>query len=215
LRWSDAVLRSLLNTGVALLRWSSLLLSGLLLNLGRSFRLVTNGGSVSDGMRAAAVTSQSQKKFALLQSLQIISIVVFTSFNALWVSTLTAVLISTNLVNSSDGTSVLTRAVIKTDVVFTTVFGVSVTGESSWVGVGISRWALESSLGLGDFAFRYLISPHAHTSLTVVGKARSTGVLVRVSVPTAPEDVAKLLIGEDTIQSWAVGAADWGLQFRP
>lgn len=53
---------------------------------------------------------------------------------------------------------------------------------------------------LGD-----LVSPHAHTGFPVVGKSGAALVAGGFTVPAVPEDVAFTCVGEDTVQTLAVG----------
>jgi len=102
------------------------------LDLPTEHRLV--GDSV--GGAAAIVSGQSQQQLALLQVLELFSVVVFASFNSLWIGTLSREFVSSDPENGSDWASVFTWAVVQANVVFSTVFRVSVTGESSWIWVG-------------------------------------------------------------------------------
>lgn len=62
------------------------------------------------------------------------------------------------------------------------------------------------NLALGD-----LVGPHADPGLSVVGETGRALVSTSLSVPTVPEGVALHLIREDSVESWAVGCADWRL----
>ena len=66
--------------------------------------------------------------------------------------------------------------------------------------------ALTFVLALGD-----LVGPHANSRLTVVRQTGRALVAGRLAVPTVPEGVALLLVGEDSVQPRAVGSADSGL----
>lgn len=62
-----------------------------------------------------------------------------------------------------------------------------------------------------ELALRNLVSPHADTRVSVVGKSRGTLVATRLSIPTIPERVALDFIGEDSVKPGTVGGADGGL----
>jgi len=159
------------------------------------------------------VSVKSQEELALLDVLQLISVVVLTSVNTLWVFALTAELVRADLVNGSNGTSVLTWVSIQTDKVLSAVFWVSVTGEGAWVGVILLVGAHESSVVFINFAVWNLISPHTNTSFSIISQSRSTSVLGSFSIPTTPESITPGLIREDTIKTGAVRSRLWRLQF--
>lgn len=64
------------------------------------------------------------------------------------------------------------------------------------------------------FAGSDLIGPGADTGVAVVSQARCALVAGSLTVPAAPENVAFALIGEDTVQTGAVGSADGSLCFN-
>ena len=151
LNWSDTVTRlgtDWLNTSSTLLGWSGLLLWSSWLVHDWARRLLSQSGLIGDCVwgTAGISTGQSQKKLTLLQALEVISIIVLTTLNTLWVLALSTVFISSDLEDGTDWATVLTWAVIQADVVFTAVFWVSMTGEGTWVWIVAWWWALESSL---------------------------------------------------------------------
>lgn len=141
LNWSHTVPgRELLNTVVVDLGWGRL-----------HFRLWGLWDLLAEvwlvgSLVVVVVSVESQEELALLDVLQLISVVVLTSVNTLWVFALTAELVRADLVDGSDGTSVLTWVSIQTDKVLSAVFWVSVTGEGAWVGVILLVGAHESSV---------------------------------------------------------------------
>lgn len=60
-----------------------------------------------------------------------------------------------------------------------------------------------------------MISPHADSGFTVVSESGTALVPGGLSVPAIPENVAFLLVGEDTVESRAMGRADSWLELRP
>lgn len=65
------------------------------------------------------------------------------------------------------------------------------------------------------FALGHLVGPHADPSFAVVGQPGAALVPGRLAVPAVPEDVAFLLVGEDPVESRAMGRADRLLELRP
>lgn len=63
-------------------------------------------------------------------------------------------------------------------------------------------------------ALRHLIGPHAHPGFTIVGQSRAALIAGGLAVPTVPEDVALLLIGEDAVEAGAVRRADGRFELR-
>lgn len=63
-------------------------------------------------------------------------------------------------------------------------------------------------------AFGHLVGPHAHPGLTIVGQSGATLVARGLAVPTVPEDVALLFVGEDAVQAGAVRRADGRFELR-
>lgn len=63
-------------------------------------------------------------------------------------------------------------------------------------------------------ALGHLVGPHAHPGLTVVGQSGATLVAGGLAVPTVPEDVALLLVREDTVEAGTVRRADGRLELR-
>lgn len=60
----------------------------------------------------------------------------------------------------------------------------------------------------------HLVGPHAHPGFTVVGQSRAALVAGGLAVPTVPEDVALLLVGEDAVEAGAVRRADGWFKLR-
>lgn len=58
-------------------------------------------------------------------------------------------------------------------------------------------------------AFWHLVSPHADTRFTVVGKSRAALVFRCFAVPAIPEGVAFFIISEYTIETLTMGCGDW------
>jgi len=64
-----------------------------------------------------------------------------------------------------------------------------------------------------NLAFGYLVSPHAYSGFPVVSETGRTLIPAGLSVPTIPENVTFLLIGENSVQPRAVRSTDsrlWG-----
>ena len=54
-----------------------------------------------------------------------------------------------------------------------------------------------------------LIGPGADARFAAVSQTRGALVAASLTVPAAPEDVALAGVGEDTVETWALGGADW------
>lgn len=63
-------------------------------------------------------------------------------------------------------------------------------------------------------ALGHLVGPHAHPSFTVVGESGAALIAGGLAVPTVPEDVALLLVGEDAVEAGAVRRADGRFELR-
>lgn len=63
-------------------------------------------------------------------------------------------------------------------------------------------------------AFGHLVGPHAHPGFTIVGQSRATLVTRGLAIPTVPEDIALLFVGEDAVQTGTVRRADGRFELR-
>lgn len=127
------------------------------------------------------------------------------SGNVFWVFAVAGSVGVADLEHRSNWATVLTGDSFQTDVVFAAVVWVGVSREASGVAHFSWGWAREPS---GDFfvlALWDLVSPHADAGFAVVRQTRGALVTGGFSVPAVPEDVAFGLVGEDTVQTRAVG----------
>lgn len=163
-----------------------------------------------------AVSLEPGEELTLADRLQIqFSIVVLASGNVFGVFAVTSAVGVSDLENGSDGATVLAGNALETDVIFTAIFGMSVTAERASVGDLTGGWAAESVCYFFVFALRNLISPHADAGLSVVGKSGAALIAGGFSVPAVPENVALVFIREDAVQSRTVRSGDWGLKLCP
>ncbi|KYQ60241.1 hypothetical protein ALC60_00649 [Trachymyrmex zeteki] len=63
-------------------------------------------------------------------------------------------------------------------------------------------------------AFGHLVGPHAHPGFTVIGQSRTALIAGGLAIPTVPENVALLLIRENTVKAGAVRRADRRFELR-
>lgn len=143
------------------------------LDYGPLWDLLPNSGSLCDGLGrsvAPIITSgKSEEKLTLSDSLQVIPIVVLTSFNPLGIRALAGEGIISDFEDGSNGTAILSRASVETNVIFTTVLGVGVTGEGSALGRVVQGVrAFESAVGFSNLALWNLIGPHTNPGITVI-----------------------------------------------
>lgn len=147
-----------------------------------------------------AVGLEAGQEFALADRLQIqIAVVVLASGNIFGVFAVASAVSITNLEDGTDGAAVLTSDTLETDIVFATIFRVSVTAEGSNVSYCTRIGTSETVCYFFIPALRNLVSPHAHTGFSVVGKSGAALVARSFTVPAVPEHIALSFIREDAI----------------
>jgi hypothetical protein len=143
------------------------------LDHGPLWDLLPNGGSLRDGLRSRVApiipSSESKEKLTFSDSLQVIPIVVLTSLNPLGIRALTREGVISDFENGPNGTAILSRTSVETNVIFPTVLWVGVPGEGSALsGVVQGVWAFESAVGFSNLALWNLIGPHTNSGITVI-----------------------------------------------